>query len=439
MRSRVLILFVSFLPGIFAKAQRIISLEDAITTSLANNYDIRLSRNDSTLAALDDAFARYMFYPTLNANGSMFFNNNNSKQVLADGTKRERSGIKSSNTNASLNLNWTLFDGMKMFITRKRLGEMVELGEIQIKAQVVNTVAEVMRIYYDIIRTQQQLRSNEENMALSQERLKLAQYKFDYGTGTKADVLQAQIDYNAEKSVALIQQTNINKLKEQLNNLLAIPLDNDFDVQDTAITINPNLTLDSIRNGIDAVNPELLLAQKNLSISNLLLRERKAERYPVVSFNSAYNFSRQDNKTVINPFQNQFNQTHGLNYGFTATVPIFNGSITRRNIKAAELNIEFQQLEYQRTEALLNTSIENAYKDYRLYRETLALEEENIKLVRENLFIARERYRLGVTTFLEMRIAEQSLAGAMFRLIQARYNTKIAEIELMRLRGDLVR
>ncbi|MGZ5191417.1 MAG: TolC family protein, partial [Flavisolibacter sp.] len=293
--------------------------------------------------------------------------------------------------------------------------------------------------YYDIIRSQQQLKANEEQMALSQERLKLAQYKFDYGTGTKADVLQAQIDYNAEKSLSLIQQTNINKLKEQLNNLLVLPLDNEFNIQDTAIIINHNLTLDSIQNGIETVNPELLLAQKNIAISNLMLRERKAERYPVVSFNSAYNFSRQDNKSVINPFQPLFNQNRGLNYGFTATVPIFNGYLTKRNIRAAELNIEFQELSYKRSQALLNTSVEAAYKDYRLFRETLELEEENIKLVRENLFIARERYRLGVTTFLEMRIAEQSLASAMFRLIQARYNTKVAEIELMRLRGDLVR
>jgi outer membrane protein TolC len=328
---------------------------------------------------------------------------------------------------------------MKMFITRQRLSEMVELGELQIKFQVVATVAEVMRVYYDIIRSQQQLKAIEEQMELSQERLKLAQYKFDYGTGTKSEVLQAQIDYNAEKSSQLTQITNINKLKEQLNNLLVLPADNDFNIQDTAITINQNLTLNSIQDGIESVNPELLLAQKNIAISQLLLRERKAERYPVVSFNSAYNFNRQDNKSVINPFQSLFNQTHGLNYGFTATVPIFNGYLTKRNIRAAELNIEFQELAYKRSQALINTNVQAAYKDYNLYRETLALEEENIKLARENLFIARERYRLGVTTFLEMRIAEQSLADAMFRLIQARYNTKVAEIELMRLRGDLVR
>jgi outer membrane protein TolC len=129
----------------------------------------------------------------------------------------------------------------------------------------------------------------------------------------------------------------------------------------------------------------------------------------------------------------------GFNYGFTATIPIFNQFNNRRNIRVAEQNIQVQQLNYKRNLAFLNTNIINAYQDYDLQRQVLLLEEENIKLVRENLFIARERYRLGVTTFIEMRVAEQSLADAMNRLIQARINTKLAEIQLMQLRGDLVR
>jgi outer membrane protein TolC len=325
-----------------------------------------------------------------------------------------------------------------MFITRRRLGELVELGELQIKNQVVTTVADVMAVYYDISRQQQQLKATEEQMQLSSERLKLAQYKFDVGTGTKSDVLQAQIDYNAQRSQQLTQQTAIQKLKEQLNNLLAVPVTSEFSVLDT-IPLNTSLTLDSIQNAISTTNPQLLLAQKQIDIANLALKERRAERFPTVSFNSAYNFNRTDNKTVINPFQPLFSQNRGLNYGFTATIPIFNGYITKRNIRAAELDIEYQQLLYQRSAAQINTSVNTAYRDYSLYRQTLDLEEDNIKLVRENLYIARERYRLGVTTFLEMRTAEQSLADATNRLIQARYNTKVAEIELLRLRGDLVR
>ena len=422
----------------FMQAQQSLSIEQAIATSLANNYDILLSRNDSLLAANDYAYANYAFYPILNANAGYNLTNNDSKQILADNTKRERNGVKSNSLTSSINLNWTLFDGLRMFATKKRLGQLVELGGLQVKNQVITTVSDVMRTYYDLARQQQQLKATQETIQLSEERLKLAQYKFDIGTGAKPDVLQAQIDLNAQKSTYLTQQTNILKTKELLNQLLSIPVDTDFAVQDT-IPFTSGLLLDSIQNGIAGVNPQLLLLQKSKDISSLALQERRAERFPTVTFNSAYNFNRTDNKSVVNPFQPLFNQNKGLNYGFTASIPIFNGLTTRRLIRAAELDIEFQELQYKRSLALITTSITNAYKDYDLSKRTLVLEEQNILLVRENLFIARERYRLGISTFIEMREAQRSLEEANNRLIQARYNTKIAEIELLRLRGDLVR
>ncbi len=438
MSKRSLFLYFLTFFAAYAQAQtQPLSLNDAVATSLRNNYDILLLRNDSTLAALDYAYADYAMMPRLNATAGANFNRANQRQVFKDTT---RGGAARSNSfAAAINLDWTLFDGLRMFIAKERLNQLVDLSEIQIKAQVITTVADVMRLYYDIVRQQQQLRAIEEQMQLSTERLQLAQYKFDVGTGVKPDILQAQIDLNTQKSAYLAGQTAINKLKDLLNNLLVLPTGNNFEVTDTLIAYNNNLVLQDISNGITATNPELLLAQKSLRIAELDLRSRKAERFPTLEFNSTYNFNRQNNLALVNPFQSLFSTNRGLNYGFTATIPIFNGFNTRRLIKAAELNIQAQELLYERELALINTSIQTAYKDYDLYRRALELEEENITLVRENLNIARERYRLGVSTFIEMREAQQNLADAATRLIQARYNTKLAEIELLRLRGDIIR
>lgn len=424
--------------GFIAQAQtRPLTLNEAIATTLQNNYDIELSRNDSVLADLDYAYSYYALLPRVSANAGLNFSRTTQRQVFKDTTRGGKP--RTSNVSSSINLDWTLFDGFRMFIARERLGELRNLTELQIKNQVVTTVAEVMRIYYDIIRQEQQARALEEQMQLSEERLKLAQYKFDIGTGAKPDLLQAQIDLNAQKSAYLTQLTAINKSKELLNQLMAVDNGQDFAVADTAITIDPSLTLDSVSAGLATTNPELRIARKNLEIAGLDLRLRRAERYPTVEFNTAYNFNRQNNQALVNPFQALNSQNRGLNYGFTASIPIFNGFVTRRNIRAAQINIQSQELLYERSLSLINTGIANAYRDYDLYKRVLTLEEENIALVRENLMIARERYRLGVTTFIELREAQQSLADASNRLIQARYNTKTAEIELMRLRGDLVR
>ena len=436
---KVLFVFIGLMTGVYCCAQeRLLSVNEVVALALQNNFDIEVSRNDSALAALDYAFNRYSFFPTLNATGTANFVDNNQRQILADGSKRQQPSIRSNNKQASLNLSWILFDGMRMFITRQRLRSLIGLGEAGIKAQVVNSVAETMRLYFDVVRQQNQQVAIREQIALAGERLKLAQYKFDIGTGTKQDVLQAQIDANAQQSLLLNAQAAVDLLKQQLSNTTGLALGTDWQPADT-IEISPLLTLDTLQAGIEQSNPELLQVQRSREVANLALRERLAERYPVAAFNAAYNFTRNNNLTVINPFQPLFNQVRGFNYGFVLNIPIFNNYINRRNIAAAQLNIRFIDVQYQRSRALVLTNMNTAYRNYLLARETQLLEEETIKLVRENLFIARERYRLGVTTFLEMRTAEQNLADAQSRLINARFNIKAAEIELMRVRGDLIK
>jgi outer membrane protein TolC len=128
-----------------------------------------------------------------------------------------------------------------------------------------------------------------------------------------------------------------------------------------------------------------------------------------------------------------------LNYGLTVSVPILNYRNTHRLIRQAELNIGYQQLLLDNQRSLLRLDVRRAFEDFELQKEALALEEENILLARENVEIILETYRLGQTTYLQLREAQRSLEDAYNRLIAARYLTKLAETELLRLRGGLVR
>ena len=186
-------------------------------------------------------------------------------------------------------------------------------------------------------------------------------------------------------------------------------------------------------------NPELQVARQNIKIAQITLRERKAEKFPIVSFNSAYNFSKTENQVVVNNFTPLFNRNLGFNYGLSATIPIFNGFTVKRQIKAAQLDIDYQNTLYNYQKWRIDIGISNAYKDYELQKKTLRLEEENILLAKENVYIASERLRLGVTSYLELRETQKSLEDAYNRLIAARYDTKVAETELLRLKGELVR
>lgn len=421
-----------------AVAQRMLTIEEAIATALQNNYDIQLAKNDSMVAALDYSYRNAVFFPRLNGTVGTTWNTVNQKQTLADGSKREQKNIKSNNINAALNLNWTLFDGLKMFATRDKVEEFIKLGELGIKSQVVNTVAAVMNTYYDIVRQKQQLKAVEEQISLSSERVKLAQYKLDIGVGAKPDVLQSKVDLNAQKALQLEQQTLISQLKDQLNQVMNVKDAPNYDVAET-IPIDIELSLGDIQQGIENTNPGILIAKKNIDIAGITLRERKADRFPTVSFNSVYNFTRTSNQKVINPFSPLFNQSKGFNYGFTAAIPIFNNLNAKRLIRQAELDIQFQQLVLDNQRSLLGLSVINAFKEYEQQKKALALEEENIILARENVDIVFQVYKLNSTTLIQLKEAEKSLQDAYTRLITARYNTKLAETELLRLKGDLVK
>lgn len=429
---------VLLLLTISSSAQRMLTIEEAIAAALQNNYDILLSKNDSLSAAIDYSYRNAAFLPRLNANLATLWNNNAQKQILADGSKRESNGLKSNTVTAQLALNWTLFDGFKMFATRDKLEEFVKLGDLTIKNQLTNTIATVINTYYNIVRQKQQLKAIEEQMSLSQERVKLAQYKLDIGVGIKPDVLQGKVDLNAQKAAKLTEETLIAQLKEELNQLMNVQQSTMYEVSDS-IPINTLLSLGDIQTGTENNNPLLLIAKKNIDIAGFTLKERKAERFPVVGFNSAYNFNRLRNQAVINNFSTLYNRSKGFNYGLTATIPILNNFTTKRLIKQAQLDIDYNKIVYDNQKSILNLAILNAFKEYEQQKKALALEEESILLAKENVDILFQVYKLNSTTLIQLKEAEQSLADAYNRLIAARYSTKLAETELLRLKGDLVR
>lgn len=420
-----------------ANAQQILTLEDAIAAALKNNYDIRMSRNDSASYALDNDYAYAAFLPRLNGTASKTWNVNAQKQELQDGRKPSASGVKSNNLSASANLSWTLFDGLKMFATRDKLEEFERLGALGVKNQVVNTVATVITNYFNIVRQKQQTKAIEEQISINEERVKLADMKLSVGLGSKPELLQARVDLNAQRAARLQQLTLIAQLREQLNQLTGFRTGVVYDVQDS-IPINTLLQYGDLKNNLEESNPGLLFAKKNIQIAELTVKERRAELLPTLNFNSAYNFTRTQNKTVINTFTALLNQNSGFNYGFGLTVPIFNGFNTNRLIKQARLDVKYQTLFYENQLTLIDVGLNNAFKDYELQKQLLALEEENITLAKENVAIALERFRQGVSTYLELREAQISLEDAYSRLIAARYNTKLAETELLRLKGGLV-
>lgn len=419
-------------------AQQMITLQEAISAALEHNYDILLFRNDTTAAAVDKQYIYAGFLPAVNAAAGFTQTISSQEQEFDSRPKTEGTGIRNRNLNAALNLNWVLFDGLRMFAVRDRIKQQYDLSNINLKNQVITTTAEVINSYYIIVRQKQQLKAIEEQMSINEERVKLADRKLSVGLGTKPELLQAKVDLNAQKAMHLQQRTIMSQTKEQLNQLTGMRLPSDFEVADS-IPINQDLKVEEITNGIEASNPTILQAAKSLNISETLLKEAKGARWPTVSLLSGYNFTRNNNFNNINPFAAINSMNRGWNIGIGASIPLLNYMNVNRSIKQAKLDVQYNQINVNRQKSLVNIWVNVGYYNYQYQLSALQLEEENIELAKENVAIAMERFKQGVSTFLELREAQKSLEDAYDRLIAARYNTKVAETELLRLKGELVR
>jgi outer membrane protein len=441
-RLSVILLAISFFQfQNTAYAQEQISLEQVIALALEKNYDVRLAKNTSEAYATNQGYAWAAFTPQINGTATITRSNNNQELHIRnpDMTIRETNGkAVSNNANASVQLNWTLFDGTKMFATVERVRYINAQGELLVKDQMVTTIATVINNYYDIVRQKQQLKATQQQMAVSEERVKLAERKLQVGTGGKPELLQAKVDFNAQRTLTIQQEALIIQLKEQLNALVDSQLPVAYDVADTII-INLDLKQEELASNLELTNYSLRASSMNMNIARLSLRERRAELFPVLSFNAAYNYTKTDNIKLIDPFSAIYRQTDGYNYGLTLTVPILNGFNTRRLIKQAHINLSTQQLFYDQLKTNVSANLKNAYVDYDNAKRILLIEEETILLAKENVYIALEGFKRGITTFIELRTAQQSLADAYNRLINARYLAKVAETELLRLNGGLLK
>ena len=431
---------VGIILGIFSLIQshaQKVTIEEVIQIALQKNYDVQVIQATGAIAANDNRYSFGAFLPLINATGSYIKTNTNSHNITFSDVETIREGAKSSITNGAVQAIWTLFDGTKMFATRKRIEELAALGEVNVRNQMMNTTAAIITTYYSIIRQKQQLTAIQELMAVSEERVKLAERKLHVGTGGKPELLQAKVDLNAQRTATLAQETLIQQLKDQMNGLLAMSLPDVYDVGDS-IPINLTLTMDEVLSNIEKTNQTLVVAKKNIDVAELVLRENRSSRSLIINLTSAYNYGKTENELATSPVSQKYTQNQGYNYGLTMAVPIMNGMNVNRLIGQAKINLQRQKLIYDQQLTLALVGVRNAFVNYDNAKKALLIEDENIVLAKENVTIAFEGFKRGITTFIELRTAQQSLADAYNRLIAARYLAKVSETELLRLKGSLL-
>ncbi|MBC5993528.1 TolC family protein [Pontibacter cellulosilyticus] len=434
--AALLLTVVALLLPATSYSQDQLTLQEAIRIGLEKNYDIRIADKQEDIAENNVTLGNAGFLPNVDARATRLFSENNSRQEFQARPPVIRTGASSNNINSSVNLNWTIFDGMGMFIELDRLRALEKSGKLFTRQVVENTVADISDAYYEVVRQSRRIQALEDAIAISQQRIDLAQAQYEVGVSAKVEILRAQVDYNADRSELLRQEEALQNAKINLNQLLGREPNIAFSAIDS-IQVDHSLNYSQVDNGLVSSNPLLQRLQLNRDIASLDVKAMRASRFPTIGVISAYNFSRSEAEP-LNEFQAQFNRNRGYNYGLAVSLPIFNGFNINRQAQNARIALETSNLEFQREQNRLQSEVARAYSQYANRIKLLELEETNVKLAQENADIALERYRLGLLTAIELREAQRNQLLAENRLIDIKYEAKTAEIELKRLSSSLL-
>jgi outer membrane protein TolC len=424
-------LIVTFIPMTFG--QKAITSQDAVSIALKYNYDILIARNSSTSDSINNTPGNAGMLPTIAINGSETYSTANKiQQKFSDGTSSTSTNANSNSVDANVGLNWTLFDGGKMFVTKRKLNEIQALGEIQFRDRVLQTEYDVILAYYDVVRQKQELASINEVITYNLERVKISQTAYDAGLSPKTNLLQAKIDLNVYQENAINQQSIIIASKRTLNQLLGRNADIQFDVLDS-IPINYLVDKKELAQKLDSSNTSILAFKKQVDVSKLSLKEMNTLLFPKINFNAGYGLF-QSSTPESNPVRSR---TIGPSFGGTISIPIYQAGNAGRQIKTAKIQLLSDEFNLESIRLQMNQQLQNALTQFENQMNLLRIERDNAILAKENLEISIQRLRYGETTSLEVSLAEGSFVDSLTRLISFEYYLKVAETKLKQLLARL--
>ncbi len=418
--------------AIAGHTQQRLSLADAVNIALKNSYDIQLAKNNLEISAInnDAGVAGALPLVTATANDNEQITTINQK--FADANRdTKRSNVESNNLTAGVTGSILLFNGYRVMTTRKRLAELQQQNLQLVNIRIQNTIASVAAKYYDIVRQQSFLQTIIQSIAVSKQKLYILQTSKEAGMSNNADIYQAQLDMNALVQSKLSQQLIIDQGKTDLLNLLFVSPDATISISDT-IVVDKTIRLEGIREVLKN-NPQIVSAEQQVHISEFLEKETTALRYPSLRANTGYNFS--SNKSAAG--FSLLNQSYGPFAGLNLSIPIYNGSATRRQEQAAAINTRNARIQKDNLVLSLETGAVRTFQSYSNALQQLQTEQENYLLSKQLLDLVLQRFQLGQATIIDVKQAQQSFENAGFRLVNLNYSAKIAEVELKRLANQL--
>ena len=424
------------------KAQEILqdsllTKEEVISRALESNFGIKMANNNVEIAENNQGILNSGYLPSLRAAGGYNYDLNDRLTEPEDGENVDQRGIEGESYSTSINLDYTLFDGLGRLYNYKSLKERYNLSQLEARETIENTILQLLTVYYEVARLSENMEVLEETLQISQERVKRAQYQFEYGQSNNLVVLNAKVDVNTDSINILETRQQLQNTKRDLNVILNRDINNrEFQV-DTLVDFIPQLQIESFLEQSTYNNVSLLQAQSNIILSDYDIKVSKSGYLPTVGLTGAYGWNRNISAATAF-FPGSTTTTDGLSAGLSLSWNIFDGGQTSVAIQNSKINKENQQLQKKQIALEVERDIANALGNYENKLYIYRVQEENVLTNQDNFDRSEEQYRLGQISSIEFRQAQINLLDAKTSSNLAKYDAKLAELQLLQLTGQLL-
>ena len=431
---------------VFSKTQgqEKLTKEEALEIALEQNFGIKVSRNVTEIIKNNSGVLNSGYLPTVSILGGSNYTESDAEiafpgQVDEDGTpipNRIFEDQESQRFNAGVNLNYTLFDGLGRKFTYKRLKEQYALSELQLRETIEFTILQLYEVYFNIAQLTESKSIFQENLSISKERQKRAEIAFIHGQGNKLAVLNAQVDVTND-SINLIQiKQQLDNSKRDLNLLLNQPISQNFEV-DLNVDFVPYIQIESYLENASENNVELLKQKSNTQINSYDIKISQSGYLPTVGLVGSYGWNL--NKNPASPFFPGTNNTsYSVGVGASLSWNLFDGGRTLTRVKNAKLTFENQDLLEQESKLSFNRDITNGIQNFKNTKEIFKIQKKQVETATYNFNRSQAQYKLGSITAIEFRQAQINLTNAQNQRTIAKYQAKLAELQLIQITGQLL-
>lgn len=409
----ILIYLFVFTSSLFA--QETLTLDAAVAIALENNLNIKVARSDAEISSNNATRGNAGLLPSIGVGANTNYAEYASDELSSSG---------------NINLSYTLFDGFGGRYTYKLLNIQKEQGELMARFNIESIISSVIFGFYDLSESSDDLFVAEDNLAISKDRLKRNESKYEFGNINKLEVLNAKVDFNRDSSSYLKAQQNYDQSARELNVLLGRSAETNLQIIPDASEFRV-FDLDQLKNEALLNNADYLLRRSRLEASELTEKKTKASQLPSLKLNSSYNYY--ENKIMGT------NSNTQLTGGLSLSMNLFDGKKKRTSIANAKIQKQMSLYEEAEQRLQLEKNLVNAYASHQYNLQILDLEEDALEASKLNFEQSREYYHLGQISSTTYREAQLNYVEAQNNRSAARYQAKRSEINLELLSGALLK